>query len=153
MIFAALEALREKEGSNKLAISKYIESMYRELPAGHSSMLSHQLNRMKPPKNIPQPDEAKEGEEADEVLASPRPRGRPRMDPNALPPALKKAVSSSSSSGELLPKISEAAGISGGSKSGRPRGRPPKVKPQQAQDDDLNRIIQIIVLVDSDSTK
>ncbi|KAK2999445.1 hypothetical protein RJ639_023642 [Escallonia herrerae] len=34
MIFAAIDALKEKEGSNKSSIYQYIESTYGDLPAG-----------------------------------------------------------------------------------------------------------------------
>lgn len=47
MILAAIAALDEKNGSNKKSISKYIESKYRDLPAGATTLFSHHLNRMK----------------------------------------------------------------------------------------------------------
>ncbi|KAG1334162.1 putative HMG-Y-related protein A-like [Cocos nucifera] len=47
MILAAITALNEKNGSNKSAISKYIESSYGELPQSHSSLLTAHLARMK----------------------------------------------------------------------------------------------------------
>ncbi|KAK2998448.1 hypothetical protein RJ639_022592 [Escallonia herrerae] len=47
MIFAAIDALKEKEGSNKSFISQYIESTYGDLPAGHANLLSDNLNKMK----------------------------------------------------------------------------------------------------------
>ncbi|PSS36650.1 HMG-Y-related protein like [Actinidia chinensis var. chinensis] len=146
MVFEALDALKDKDGSNKSAISKYIESTYGDVPAGHSNLLSHHLNKMKddgvlmfvkncymrfdpsapprrgrgrPPKRkTAAAAAAAEVAEEAEVSASPaRPRGRPRKDANAPPPA---------------PKEVKSGGVVG-SKSGRPRGRPPKVKPQQAQ--------------------
>ena len=143
MIFEAIDALKDKDGSSKSAIWKYIESTYGDVPADHSNLLSHHLNKMKedgvlvfvkncymrfdpsapprrgrgrPPKRKT-PAAAELTEEA-EISASPaRPRGRPRKDANAPPPA---------------PKEVNSGGVSG-PKSGRPRGRPPKVKPQQAQ--------------------
>lgn len=47
MIMKALESLNETSGSNKSAISKYIESTYGEMPEGHTTVLSNHLNRMK----------------------------------------------------------------------------------------------------------
>ncbi|XP_059643828.1 HMG-Y-related protein A-like [Cornus florida] len=118
MIFAALDSLDEKEGSNKSSISKYIESKYGDLPAGHSTLLSHHLNKMKDSgeliflkNNYMRPD----------PTAPPRRgRGRPRKDPNA-PPAPKKH------------RAAEPAAAPAVSKTGRPRGRPRKVKPEMAQ--------------------
>ncbi|KAL6596093.1 hypothetical protein ACP70R_000762 [Stipagrostis hirtigluma subsp. patula] len=104
MILAAIEALNDKNGSNKSAISKYIEGKYGELPPAHASLLTAHLARMK-----------ESGEliflknnyfRADAPDAPPkRGRGRPPKprDPNAPPPPPKSA-------------------------SPRPRGRPPKAK-------------------------
>lgn len=106
MILAAIDGLGQKTGSNKSAISKYIEGKYGELPPAHSSLLTAHLARMK-----------ESGEliflknnyfRADAPDAPPkRGRGRPpkARDPNAPPPAPKTA-----------------------SPSPRPRGRPPKAK-------------------------
>ncbi|GJN16181.1 hypothetical protein PR202_gb03141 [Eleusine coracana subsp. coracana] len=111
MILAAIDALNDKNGSNKSAISKHIEGKYGELPPAHASLLTAHLARMK-----------ESGEliflknnyfRADAPDAPPkRGRGRPpkARDPNAPPPAPKPA-------------------------SPRPRGRPPKAKtPQDALD-------------------
>uniref|UniRef100_A0A0E0LV17 HMG-Y-related protein A n=1 Tax=Oryza punctata TaxID=4537 RepID=A0A0E0LV17_ORYPU len=104
MILAAIEGLNEKNGSNKSAISKFIEGKYGDLPPAHASLLTAHLARMK-----------ESGEliflknnyfRADAPDAPPkRGRGRPPKprDPNAPPPP---------------PKPS----------SPRPRGRPPKSK-------------------------
>ncbi|KAK3007673.1 hypothetical protein RJ639_014810 [Escallonia herrerae] len=143
MIFAAIDALKEKEGSNKSSISQYIESTFGDLPAGHANLLSDNLNKMKeagelamvknnylrpdpsaPPKRgSGRPPKAKDPSSPEAAApAAPagptrgRGRGRPRKDPNA-PPAAKKAK----------PAAAEP------SKTGRPRGRPHKVKPQLAQ--------------------
>ncbi|KAK3123469.1 hypothetical protein QOZ80_8AG0631430 [Eleusine coracana subsp. coracana] len=111
MILAAIDALNDKNGSNKSAISKHIEGKYGELPPAHASLLTAHLARMK-----------ESGEliflknnyfRADAPDAPPkRGRGRPpkARDPNAPAPAPKPA-------------------------SPRPRGRPPKAKtPQDALD-------------------
>jgi len=93
MIYTAIEALKEKDGSSKRAISKYIEHVYRDqLPnsESHQNLLTHHLKRLKsegllqmiknsyiiprstplPPSPAPPPP----------TTASPssRPRGRPR---------------------------------------------------------------------------
>ncbi|KAB2633737.1 formin-like protein 5 [Pyrus ussuriensis x Pyrus communis] len=47
MIYGAITALREKDGSSKRAIEKYIERFYSGLPATHSSLLTHHLKRLK----------------------------------------------------------------------------------------------------------
>ncbi|WVZ92869.1 hypothetical protein U9M48_038905 [Paspalum notatum var. saurae] len=105
MILAAIDGLGQKTGSNKSAISKYIEGKYGELPPAHASLLTAHLARMK-----------ESGEliflknnyfRADAPDAPPkRGRGRPpkARDPNAPP---KPAPASASP---------------------RPRGRPPKAK-------------------------
>lgn len=126
MIMKALEALNEPNGSNKSSISNYIESIYGELPEGHSIVLANHLNQMKengdlvfaknnymkpdpnaPPKRgrgrPPKPKDPLAPPPA-AVLSPPRPRGRPPKDPNA-PPKTPKAASS-----------------------GRGRGRPKKVQ-------------------------
>lgn len=87
MILAAIEGLNEKSGSNKSAISKFIEGKYGDLPPAHASLLTAHLARMK-----------ESGEliflknnyfRADAPDAPPkRGRGRPPKprDPNAPPP-------------------------------------------------------------------
>ncbi|XP_057960443.1 HMG-Y-related protein A [Malania oleifera] len=132
MIIAAIEALNDENGSNKSAISKYIESTYRDLPAAHPTLLAHHLNKMKqngelamvknnfmkPDPNAPpkrgrgRPPKPKVPLPPGTVLPPPRPRGRPPKprDPFApLSPVKKKSPSGS----------------------GKPRGRPPK-KPKVA---------------------
>jgi hypothetical protein len=47
IILKAIEELNEKNGSNKSSISKHIESTYGDLPAGHSTLLTHHLNKLK----------------------------------------------------------------------------------------------------------
>lgn len=43
----AIDALKEKDGSNKSTIGKHIESTYRDLPAGHINSLTEHLNKLK----------------------------------------------------------------------------------------------------------
>ncbi|KAK4414202.1 Histone H1 [Sesamum alatum] len=47
MITAAISALKERNGSSKRAIAKYIETHYSNLPPTHSSLLTHHLKRLK----------------------------------------------------------------------------------------------------------
>ncbi|XP_052186726.1 HMG-Y-related protein B-like [Diospyros lotus] len=130
MILAAIEALNDKNGSNKSSISKHIEATYGELPPAHSTLLSHHLNKMKqsgqllvvknnymkpdpdgpPRRGRGRPPKPKDPQPPDTAVSSPRPRGRPPKprDPAAPPPPTKSPTSTS--------------GIS----TGRPRGRPPK---------------------------
>ena len=131
MILRAIEALSNANGSNKSSISKYIESTYGDLPAGHTALLSHHLNRMKdsgelvfwknnyskadpnapPRRGRGRPPKPKDPLQPGMDLGPARPRGRPPKDPNAPPkPPKVKAVSSPSFS-----------------PSGKPRGRPRKM--------------------------
>ncbi|KAJ7960092.1 HMG-Y-related protein A [Quillaja saponaria] len=130
MILKALEALNEQNGSNKSSISKYIESTYGDLLAGHSALLSYHLNIMKesgelvfwknnymkrdpdaPPRRgrgrPPKPKDHLAPSSASTVLApTTRSRGRPPKDPTAPPKPSKAKVSSGT---------------------GKPRGRPRKM--------------------------
>ncbi|KAL7192444.1 hypothetical protein ACSBR2_024308 [Camellia fascicularis] len=47
MITAAITALKEKNGSSRQAIAKYIEKAYTNLPSTHSALLTHHLKRLK----------------------------------------------------------------------------------------------------------
>ncbi|KAJ8753667.1 hypothetical protein K2173_026343 [Erythroxylum novogranatense] len=47
MIYAAITALKERDGSSKRAIAKYIEKAYTDLPPTHSTLLTHHLKRLK----------------------------------------------------------------------------------------------------------
>ncbi|XVF85819.1 hypothetical protein PTKIN_Ptkin17bG0148200 [Pterospermum kingtungense] len=47
MISEAIGALKEKDGSSKRAIAKYIESTYKDLPPTHPALLTHHLKRLK----------------------------------------------------------------------------------------------------------
>lgn len=154
MIMAAIEALNDKGGSNKSSISKYIESTYGDLPAAHSTLLAHHLNKMKqsgdlvmvknnymkPDPNAPprrgrgRPPKPKVPLPPGTVLAPPRPRGRPPKprDPFAPVSPPKKA---SSGSGKprgrppKKPKVGTSSAPAPATGAPRPRGRPPKVKP------------------------
>ncbi|XP_042500663.1 HMG-Y-related protein A-like [Macadamia integrifolia] len=151
MIFAAIAALNDKYGSNKSAISKYIESQYVDLPAAHSDLLPIHLNRLKesgelvlvknnymrPSPNAPpkrgrgRPPKPKVPLPPGHVSSPPkvsRPRGRPPKprDPNSVPTP---KISSGRPRGRP-PKKAKPAGAAATAKTGppRPRGRPPKVR-------------------------
>ncbi|KAK9062773.1 hypothetical protein SSX86_019963 [Deinandra increscens subsp. villosa] len=47
MITAAITALKDKDGSSRQAISKYIEKEFANLPPTHSTLLTHHLKRLK----------------------------------------------------------------------------------------------------------
>lgn len=156
MIIAALEALKEENGSNKSSISKYIESKYGDLPAGHSQLLSDNLNRMKetgelvfwknnymksdqapPRRGRGRPPKPKGLLPPSDTVSPARPRGRPPKDPNAPPKPTKPKDASSTGRPRGRPrKMAKPTGGLGGSAeatavaapSGRPRGRPPKAK-------------------------
>ncbi|TYH62038.1 hypothetical protein ES332_D07G091400v1 [Gossypium tomentosum] len=151
LIMNAIEALNDKNGSNKTSISKYIESKYGDLPAGHTTLLSHHLNGMKqtgelvflknnymkadpnaPPKRSRgRPPKPKVPLPPGVVLTPARPRGRPPKDPNA--PITSSKPGTGKPRGRPRKMARPEGGITGNSTlistgSGRPRGRPPKVK-------------------------
>ncbi|KAG5532140.1 hypothetical protein RHGRI_026677 [Rhododendron griersonianum] len=157
MIMAAIEALNDESGSNKSAISRQIEATYGELPAAHTTLLSHHLNKMKqggqlvmvknnymkpdpnaPPRRgrgrPPKPKTASSLPTADAVASPPRPRGRPpkARDPFAPPSEAKaKPASSGRPRGRPPKKAKVESAVEGGVTSAAPargRGRPPKVK-------------------------
>ncbi|CAK7349611.1 unnamed protein product [Dovyalis caffra] len=47
MIYSAITALKEQDGSSRIAIAKYIERAYPGLPPNHSDLLTHHLKRLK----------------------------------------------------------------------------------------------------------
>lgn len=47
MIIAAISALKDKDGSSRQAISKYIEKEFINLPPTHATLLTHHLKRLK----------------------------------------------------------------------------------------------------------
>ncbi|KAI3729292.1 hypothetical protein L6452_17945 [Arctium lappa] len=152
LILSAIEAVDDKNGANKSSISKQIEATYGSLPAAHSTLLSHHLNKMKasgqlviiknnyvkPDPNAPprrgrgRPPKAKqdlpEGE-GGAVASSPRPRGRPPKPRDDFAPKEAAPLVSGRKRGRppKLGKPATAAPAEGGGER-RGRGRPPKVK-------------------------
>ncbi|CAL5430635.1 unnamed protein product [Camellia sinensis] len=153
VILTAIEALDDKNGSNKSAISKHIEDTYGELPPAHMTLLSHHLNKMKqsgqlvmvknnymkPDPNAPprrgrgRPPKPKADLPPDAVVSPPRARGRPPKprDPSA-PPQTKSPSASSGRPRGRPPKKAKTGGgappATAASGTPRGRGRPPKVK-------------------------
>ncbi|CAK8534243.1 unnamed protein product [Lathyrus sativus] len=100
MIYTAIEALKEKNGSSKRAISKYIEQVYRHQlppPESHSNLLTHHLKRLKSdgllqtiknsyiiPRSIPPPASTEPPSTASPSQPS-KPRGRPRKSVTPSP--------------------------------------------------------------------
>ncbi|XP_071689546.1 HMG-Y-related protein A [Rutidosis leptorrhynchoides] len=153
LIFDAIESLNDKNGVNKTSISRYIEESYGNLPAAHTTLLSHHLNKLKatgqlvfyknnyfkPDPNAPprrgrgRPRKFKDSvaPKKDAVVSPPRPRGRPPKptDPNA-PTTETPAVSGRKrgrppKEGGSVKKAELPVTESG---ERRGRGRPPKVK-------------------------
>jgi len=108
MIYKAIEALKEKDGSSKRAIGKYIEHVYKQvLPAEHSSLLTQHLNHLKSagllimfkksyklPSSLPPPPTLNRSDHSESHLPfipltqTQRGRGRPpKPKPNPIPNA------------------------------------------------------------------
>lgn len=100
MIYTAIAALKERDGSSRRAIAKYIEQVYPSLPPTHSALLTHHLKRLKnsghlemvkksykipgPPRSdasLPLPTDSAG---PTSPLVSPRGRGRPPK-PKSIP--------------------------------------------------------------------
>ncbi|KAH8500610.1 hypothetical protein H0E87_015733 [Populus deltoides] len=162
MIMAAIEALNEKEGSNKTSISKQIESTHPDLPPAHSTLLSHHLNKMKqsgqlvlvknnymkPDPNAPpkrgrgRPPKPKLPTPPGTVSGPPRPRGRPPKPRDPFAPVAspkKKTTSTGTGRPRGRPPKNASTAVPAASSGGAPpsgarrgRGRPPKAKPAVA---------------------
>ena len=150
MILAAIEALNDKNGSNKSAISKYIEGKYGDLPPAHASLLTAHLARMKesgellflknnyfradapdaPPKRgrgrPPKPKDPN-APPPQPKPSSPRPRGRPPKTKDTLA----EAAAPEAARPPKKPKAAPAPAADGSVPAKRGRGRPPKVRPAE----------------------
>lgn len=157
MIMGAIDALKEKEGSNKSAITRHIESTYGDLPAGHMNSLNEHLNKLKedgelvlvknnymrPDPNAPpkrgrgRPPKAKDPNAPEVPVAAtaaaaaaadgPSSRGRGRPRKDPNAPPSVKKAKTEK------PKEDDKEEDPTPSKSGRARGRPRKVQPALAQ--------------------
>ncbi|KAG8047361.1 hypothetical protein GUJ93_ZPchr0008g14140 [Zizania palustris] len=153
MILAAIDALDDKNGSNKSAISNYIEGKYGDLPPAHASLLTAHLARMKesgeliflknnyfragapnlaPKRGRGRPPKPKDPNAPPPAPkpSSPRPRGRPPKSKNPISDAVAQATSGMPKPRGRPPKKAKTAPTpapAGSVKRGR--GRPPKVRP------------------------
>ncbi|KAM3024802.1 hypothetical protein ACUV84_038428 [Puccinellia chinampoensis] len=132
MILAAIEALGDENGSNKTAISTYIEENYKDLPSAHASLLTANLASMKESgKLVFLKNNYLKADAAAEPAAPKRGRGRPpkAKDPNA-PPAPVKDPNAPKRGRGRPPKakdpIAEAVKKATAGMPGSGRGRPPK---------------------------
>lgn len=159
MIMAAIESLDDKNGSNKSAISKYIEENCGNIQPTHSTLLAHYLNKMKlsgeivmvknnymkPDPNAPpkrgrgRPPKPKQPPAPGTVVSPRRPRGRPPKpkDPLAPPPPPKRTAPTVTGKKRGRPPKAKPAtapppAAADGTVVKRGRGRPPKVKPAVA---------------------
>uniref|UniRef100_A0A1D1XNA5 HMG-Y-related protein A n=2 Tax=Anthurium amnicola TaxID=1678845 RepID=A0A1D1XNA5_9ARAE len=152
MILTAIDELNEKNGSNKSKISKCIESKHSDLPAGHSILLSHHLNKMKdagelvfsknsymrPDPNSPpkrgrgRPPKPKEPLTPGAVPSSPKRRGRPPKAKDPLAVAAAKAAEGLPKRRGRPPKKARPVVAPAAPGVKRGRGRPPKAKPTVA---------------------
>ncbi|KAF5769313.1 putative High mobility group protein HMGA, plant [Helianthus annuus] len=149
MIFSAIDALKEKDGSSTSSISNYIESTCGSLPEEHTNILADQLNKLVENgelvvsnNNYMRPDSA---------TPAKRGRGRPpkAKDPSAAETETPAAVTSPATAGSEVKrgrgrpkkdpnappsakKVKAATVPTPPSKTGRPRGRPRKVQPEPA---------------------
>jgi len=106
MIYKAIEALKEKDGSSKRAIGKYIEHVYKQvLPPEHTTLLTQHLNHLKSagllimfkksyklPSSLPPPPTLNRSDHSESHLPftplTQRGRGRPpKPKPNPIPNA------------------------------------------------------------------
>uniref|UniRef100_A0ACD5Y239 Uncharacterized protein n=1 Tax=Avena sativa TaxID=4498 RepID=A0ACD5Y239_AVESA len=132
MILEAIEALDDNSGSNKAAISAYIEEKYEDLPSAHASLLTANLASMKESGKLTFVKNNYLKAEATEPTPK-RGRGRPRKDPNAPAPTPKAKDPNTPKRGRGRPpkaKDPVAEATSGMPKSGR--GRPPAKKAKVA---------------------
>lgn len=100
LITAAITALKEKEGSSRIAIAKYIDRVYSNLPPNHGALLTHHLKRLKNSGYLAMNKHSY-------MLAAPG---------SAPPPPPSAAAESNGSDASTLAK--------------RKPGRPPKLKPE-----------------------
>ncbi|KAL8193992.1 hypothetical protein R6Q57_026234 [Mikania cordata] len=148
MIFAAIDALKEKEGSSESSISNYIESTCGCLPEEHNNILADQLNKLvengelvltnnnylRPDHSVP----AKRGRgrppKAKDPAAS---EGRTQIQTESQAPAparpefeIKRGRGRprKDPNAPSAPKRAKVASVP--STTGRPRGRPRKVQPE-----------------------
>ncbi|EYU45802.1 hypothetical protein ABFS83_11G097700 [Erythranthe nasuta] len=141
MIMEAIEALKQKDGSDKSSISEYIESKYKEISDDHEDILEANLTSMKENGELLFVNNSYLKAGADAPVK--RGRGRPPKpkDPSAPAPAPAPAAPAGSSRGRGRPRkdpsapaaAKKAKTSAGPTGSGRPRGRPRKDKTDAVQ--------------------
>ncbi|XP_015901026.3 histone H1 [Ziziphus jujuba] len=117
MIYTAIGALKEKNGSSKRAIAKFIERAYTDLPPTHSALLTHHLKRLKNNGHL--------------VMVK-KSYKLPRSD------------SSSASAASAVPAASSSPTPTLPTGASRGRGRPPKPKPTLTAQPNLQPLAQPI---------
>uniref|UniRef100_A0A0D9X821 H15 domain-containing protein n=1 Tax=Leersia perrieri TaxID=77586 RepID=A0A0D9X821_9ORYZ len=126
MILAAIEALNDKNGSNKSAISKFIEGKYGDLPPAHASLLTAHLARMKESGELILPRDPNAPPPPPKP-SSPRPRGRPPKSSSVSDAPKSRGRPPKKAKTAAAPAPLAAAG-DGSAPAKRGRGRPPKVR-------------------------
>ncbi|EHA8587332.1 HMG-Y-related protein A [Cocos nucifera] len=139
MILNAIGTLKERGGSSRRAISKFIGDTYSDLPPTHSALLGHHLRRLKNKgvlrmvKNSYKLSATVKPVSPNASPApAPRPRGRPPKKLPAPPPKQKPKSKAKANAAPTLakrkpgrpPKAAKVAPAAAGEK--RKRGRPPK---------------------------
>lgn len=156
MIFAAIDALKGKEGSNESSISTYIQSTCGYLPDEHNNILTENLNKlidngelvvvnnnyMRPDLNTPakrgrgRPPKAKDPNHVDTPVPTPKPNPDPVSAPATAPQTgseVKRGRGRPKKDPNAPPsakKVKVATSPAPPSSTGRPRGRPRKVQPE-----------------------
>ncbi|XP_065855978.1 histone H1-like [Euphorbia lathyris] len=110
MIYAAITSLRERDGSSKRAIAKYIERAFTGLPPTHPMLLTHHLKRLKNTGHV--------------VMVK-----KSYMLPRSITSTNDNSEITAAAAAPANPAVSASSGPKRG------RGRPPKPKPDSFQSD------------------
>ncbi|GJU35070.1 putative reverse transcriptase domain-containing protein [Tanacetum coccineum] len=153
MIFSAIDALKEKEGSSESSISTYIQSTCGYLPEDHTNILTDNLNKLVESgelvlsnNNYTRPEASasvkrgrgRPAKPKDSSVTVPEPRAQPETPTQAAAAAVAQS-GSEVKRGRGRPKkhpnappsakkVKVAAAPAAPSKSGKPRGRPRKLE-------------------------
>ncbi|XP_072991854.1 uncharacterized protein [Typha latifolia] len=139
MILTAIESLKERGGSSRRAISKFIGSTYSDLPRKHAALLALHIRRLKSKGVL---DKVKNSYKISKSSAkptssdpSPRPRGRPRKSEETRPVSQNLEKRARGRPPKSLVPLIVPSGVKVRLKSEpdlekpamkKPRGRPPK---------------------------
>ncbi|GKB59325.1 HMG-Y-related protein A-like protein [Tanacetum coccineum] len=155
MIFSAIDALKEKEGSSESSISTYIQSTCGYLPEDHTNILTDNLNKLVESgelvlsnNNYTRPEASasvkrgrgRPAKPKDSSVTVPEPRAQPETPTQAAAAAVAQSGSEvkrgrgrpkkDPNAPPSAKKVKVAAAPAAPSKSGKPRGRPRKVQPE-----------------------